>query len=97
MSNFGNFGTSLGQAGGPTTMVNPFFDFNGPFTGQAVQGVKGMVSYYPASFHHKKKHEDEKRGERGEREEGRGMHGSSRGYVGGYIGPILGSSRAMGR
>ena len=40
---FGNFGAKLGQAG-MTTMINPFFDFNGPFTAQAVRNVTGMVA-----------------------------------------------------
>lgn len=87
MSNFRNFGTGLGQAAGTTTMVNPFFAWNGPFTAEVVQGVQGMVAYYPANFRHKKIREGERRG----------MHGASRGFVHGYVGPILGSPRAMGR
>lgn len=45
MRNFGNFG--MGQSG-VTTMLNPYFAWNGLFTAQRVRKVDSMVAYYPA-------------------------------------------------
>jgi hypothetical protein len=81
MNHFGNFG--LGQA---TTMVNPYFDFGGAFSAQQVRKVTSMVAYYPASMK-RRKYED--------REYGMGR--STRGFVGGYIGPVAGEPRIMSR
>ncbi len=78
MNQFGNFGGGvarggrLGQAGaGATTMVMPFFDWNGPFNAQQAQGVKGAVAYYPARMSdHDMKKGDMKHGKKGAEKRG---------------------------
>ncbi len=71
MSIFGNFGGGVGRGGrlgqaGSTTMVMPFFDWNGPFTAQQGRGFQGAVAYYPA----KTSDQDKSKGKSGKKPHG---------------------------
>jgi hypothetical protein len=72
-----NFGGGVARLGQATTVINPFFDLNGPFMAQAVQGVRGLVAYFPANFgmdREKRKHH--------------GMHGTAKGFAHGPVGVL---------